>query len=266
MVATREWVSVDGVTAVALAVAAQVEIWSPRLLPGVGQVAGERPVLAVTAVVATLPLALRRRYPLVVLVLVLGAQALQQVLTTPTQGLVLLLAGMVAAYSSSAFPSSRLSSRRQAAVAVAVVGGGAALTGEDGGDVAFLALVLGAAWLGGLVVRQHSADLSRVREDNRALSVRLAVAVEQLTRAQRPVVPSPSPDALAGLTARELEVTRAIAAGMTNAEIAAALSISEWTVKTHVASVLRKLALRDRAQVVVAAYESGLVVPNASAD
>ena len=63
------------------------------------------------------------------------------------------------------------------------------------------------------------------------------------------------------MTAREIEVVRTIAAGMANAEIAATLFISEWTVKTHVASILRKLGLRDRTQVVVAAYESGLVRP-----
>jgi DNA-binding NarL/FixJ family response regulator len=72
-------------------------------------------------------------------------------------------------------------------------------------------------------------------------------------------VASPAPADLAALTAREVEVARAIARGMSNAEIAAELFLSEWTVKTHVASILRKLGLRDRAQVVVAAYESGLV-------
>ncbi|MCW2546705.1 MAG: Two-component system, response regulator [Mycobacterium sp.] len=261
MVATREWATVDGVTAVALAAAGQVEIWSPRVVPGVSDVVGDRPVLAVTAVAATLPLAVRRRYPLAVLLVVVGALALQQVLTTPTEGLVLLLAGMIAAYSSSAF-----SSLRGAAVGGVVIVSGAALMGEDASDWAFVVIVLGGAWLVGLVVMQRSTDLSQAREDNRALSVRLAVAVDQLTKAHSLAASGRAPEELAALTPRELEVVRAIATGMNNAEIAAALFISEWTVKSHVASVLRKLSLRDRAQVVVAAYEAGLVRPRASAD
>jgi DNA-binding NarL/FixJ family response regulator len=69
------------------------------------------------------------------------------------------------------------------------------------------------------------------------------------------------PPALTGLTPRELEVMRHIAQGLTNQEIASALVVAEATVKTHVARILMKLGLRDRAQVVVAAYESGLVEP-----
>lgn len=61
------------------------------------------------------------------------------------------------------------------------------------------------------------------------------------------------------LSAREIEVVRLIAAGGTNAEIAETLFLSETTVKTHVRSILRKLRLRDRVQIVIAAYESGLV-------
>lgn len=144
MRAVRRRAASDLALAGTLTALGQLEVWLPSLVPGVGDVTGDRPVLALTGLMATLPLAVRRRFPLGALLVVLGAMALQQVLTTPTGGLVLLLAAMTASYSASAH-----STTARAALAGAAILAGAALVGEDAGDWAFVSVVLGVAGCSG---------------------------------------------------------------------------------------------------------------------
>ena len=120
--------------------------------------------------------------------------------------------------------------------------------------------------------------LKDVPADQLAHAIRVAAAGEVLlapsvTRrliaafsapAPRPEAPAAAVPGLGELTAREVEVFRCIARGLSNAEIAAELVVSETTVKTHVARLLMKLGLPDRVQAVVLAYESGVVTPGAA--
>jgi DNA-binding NarL/FixJ family response regulator len=117
--------------------------------------------------------------------------------------------------------------------------------------------------------------LKDVRRDDLVHAVRVVAAGDSLLApavarrlisdltARRPR-PAAAITGLDRLTARERETLRLLGRGLSNAEIAVTLVVSEHTVKTHVSNVLAKLGLRDRVQAVIAAYESGLIAPGAS--
>ncbi|AEV82812.1 LuxR family transcriptional regulator [Actinoplanes sp. SE50] len=134
------------------------------------------------------------------------------------------------------------------------------LTTFDLDDYVYEALRAGAS--GFLLKDAPAADLVQAV---RVVAAGEALLAPSVTRrliadfAARPRADRPRPVALNALTPRETEVLRLIARGRSNQEIAADLVVAEQTVKTHVGRILMKLALRDRAQAVVFAYETGLV-------
>ncbi|GAA0957269.1 response regulator transcription factor [Actinocorallia libanotica] len=141
------------------------------------------------------------------------------------------------------------------------------LTTFDADELVYDALAAGAS---GFLLKDATAEdlVSAVRIVARGDALLAPQVTGRLVREfarQRQARISP-PAALATLTAREREVLMLIAGGLSNAEIAARLVVSEHTVKTHVARVFTKLGLRDRAQAVVLAYESGLVVPGSATE
>jgi DNA-binding NarL/FixJ family response regulator len=122
--------------------------------------------------------------------------------------------------------------------------------------------------------------LKDVRRDDLVHAVRVVAAgdallsptvtrrlIADLVRHRREETPAEvTPQHLDALTAREVETLRLLARGLSNAEIARALFVSEHTIKTHVSNVLSKLGLRDRVQAVICAYEAGLVTRGSAGD
>jgi DNA-binding NarL/FixJ family response regulator len=139
------------------------------------------------------------------------------------------------------------------------------LTTFDADEYVYESLRAGASGLMLKDVRpEQLADAVRVVARGEAL---LAPAItrrliEDFVR--RPPSGRQTPAELTELTERELDVLRLVARGLSNAEIASSLFLSEATVKTHLTHILTKLKLRDRVQAVVVAYESGLVQPGES--
>ena len=134
------------------------------------------------------------------------------------------------------------------------------LTTFDLDDYVYEALRAGAS--GFLLKDAPAADLVHAVRVVAAGDALLAPSVTRRLIAEFAARPGPSrprPTALNALTPRETEVLRLIARGRSNQEIAAELVVAEQTVKTHVGRILAKLSLRDRAQAVVLAYETGLV-------
>jgi DNA-binding NarL/FixJ family response regulator len=136
------------------------------------------------------------------------------------------------------------------------------LTTFDRDEFVFEALRAGAS---GFLLKDGPAD--QLTAAIRAVADGGALLAPAVTRrlieefARRPAPVAAPAGALAELTPRELGVLELLAGGLSNAEIAAELTLGEATIKTHVARVLSKLGLRDRTQAVVFAYESGLVQP-----
>ena len=136
------------------------------------------------------------------------------------------------------------------------------LTTFDLDDYVFEALRAGAS---GFLLKDARAD--DLVQAVRVVASGEALLSPSITRkliadyARRPSADRPRPERLRVLTPRETEVLKLIAAGLSNSEIAESLVLAEQTVKTHVGHILTKLALRDRAQGVVLAYETGLVAP-----
>jgi DNA-binding NarL/FixJ family response regulator len=136
------------------------------------------------------------------------------------------------------------------------------LTTFDLDDYVYEALGAGAS--GFLLKDAPAAELVRAVRVVAAGDALLAPSVTRRLIAEfagqlRPLAPPPV--TLGALTPRETEVLRLIARGLSNSEISSSLTIAEQTTKTHVGRILAKLDLRDRAQAVVLAYESGLVTP-----
>jgi DNA-binding CsgD family transcriptional regulator len=242
---------------------------------------GERALGPALAALIAAPLLWRRRRPVVVALGVLAAVAVQ----SGVLGLDAFPAAAAFALIAASYALGAYAERREAVAGVALLAAGlaghAAAFHPDAVPIALLGA--GAVpWTTGRIIRAQRLvtreaidrvqQAERGREGIRAVASGEALLAPTVTRrlieefARVGPVPRAQGSQLDELTARELDVLKLLARGMSNAEIAAALVLGETTVKTHVTHVLSKLGLRDRVQAVVLAYESGLVTPGRPAE
>jgi signal transduction histidine kinase len=168
----RELPRIDIVLALVLAGYAQLEIWDPAWALGVSDVTGAKGVLATTALAMTLPVAVRRRFPLAAVVTVMVATAVQAVSTTPTEGLAGIVAGLLCAYSVAAYADTT-----RAAVGAAVAFAAVAAQAKGAGDLAFGTLIFGGAWLAGASVRRRHLRTRELEGETARLVVERDTAV-----------------------------------------------------------------------------------------
>jgi DNA-binding NarL/FixJ family response regulator len=139
------------------------------------------------------------------------------------------------------------------------------LTTHDLDEYVYRAMRAGAS---GFLLKDASRD--QLTTAVRTVAAGEALLAPSITRrliedfCRRPSPDGAAADAARQLTGRELEIVKLVARGLTNAEIAARLYLSDATVKSYIAWILAKLRLRDRIQVVVFAYETGIVRPGGS--
>jgi DNA-binding NarL/FixJ family response regulator len=139
------------------------------------------------------------------------------------------------------------------------------LTTHDLDEYVYRAMRAGAS---GFLLKDASRD--QLATAVRTVAAGEALLAPSVTRrliedfCRRPSPDGAAADAARQLTGRELEIVKLVAKGLSNAEIAARLYLSDATVKSHIARILAKLRLRDRIQVVVFAYETGIVRPGGS--
>ena len=157
--------------AVGLALFALVEIWWPGGFIGTGPIEGDKVILVPTALAMTLPLAFRRRWPLGTELVVFGAAALQEVLTTPPDGIAGVTALLIASYSVAAY------SERRSAI-VGLVGALALSLSSHAEDFVFAWVMISGAWGAGRIVRRQNLLLEALARDQAARE-RAAVADER---------------------------------------------------------------------------------------